>query len=346
MTAILASLIALASFAQSGLPKVYNEDIDPMTQIDEALATATSSGKYVICQVGGNWCPWCLRFADFISKDSEISKLVNDNYVYIHVNYNPRKSDSPEKKKVTEAMMQRLGNPGRFGYPVFVVLDSDGNVIHIQDSSFLEDGNGYSKDKVMRFFKAWTPANAKATTQCSADNEVIKAIMDRRSIRKYKDTPVEHDKLELIAQCGINAPNGLNQQKWAIRVVEDKTWIEETTEIFKKINPDFAKMDKNFKNMYRNAPNVICIATPDGVSSVDAGMLGENMMLAAHSLGLGTCCLGSSPHFLNSNAEFKPYVDKLNLPDGYKLCIILAVGYPDESPEAKPRDESKIEYIR
>ena len=54
-------------------------------------------------------------------------------------------------------LMERLGNPARFGFPVFVVLDSEGNVLHIQDSSFLEEGKGYSEKKVLRFFKNWTP---------------------------------------------------------------------------------------------------------------------------------------------------------------------------------------------
>lgn len=54
-------------------------------------------------------------------------------------------------------LMKRLGNPARFGFPVFVVLDSEGNVLHIQDSSFLEEGKGYSEKKVLRFFKNWTP---------------------------------------------------------------------------------------------------------------------------------------------------------------------------------------------
>jgi hypothetical protein len=58
-------------------------------------------------------------------------------------------------------MMKRLGNPGRFGYPVFVVLDEKGKVIHTQDSSFLEEGQGYDKAKVIRFFKNWTPSAVK-----------------------------------------------------------------------------------------------------------------------------------------------------------------------------------------
>jgi hypothetical protein len=53
--------------------------------------------------------------------------------------------------------MKRLNNACRFGFPVFVVLDEKGNIIHIQDSSLLEEGQGYNKEKVLRFFQNWTP---------------------------------------------------------------------------------------------------------------------------------------------------------------------------------------------
>ena len=72
--------------------KVYDEQINPLEQIDQALALAQSEGKFVICQVGGNWCPWCLRFADFITNDSTINSVIEQNFVYIHVNYHPRKA--------------------------------------------------------------------------------------------------------------------------------------------------------------------------------------------------------------------------------------------------------------
>ena len=139
-----------------GLKKVYDENVNTLEQIDQALATARSEGKYVICQVGGNWCPWCLRFADFITNDSTISKLVADNFVYIHVNYNPAEDDAVKVQR-GKAMMQRLNNPRRFGFPVFVVLNGEGNVLHIQDSSFLEEGKSYNQQNVIRFFKNWTP---------------------------------------------------------------------------------------------------------------------------------------------------------------------------------------------
>ena len=100
-------------------------------------------------------------FADFITNDTTISKVINDNFEYIHVNYNPRKSGGEEKEKQAAALMKRLDNCGRFGFPVFVVLDDAGKIIHIQDSSFLEEGQGYNQEKVLRFFKNWTPQAIK-----------------------------------------------------------------------------------------------------------------------------------------------------------------------------------------
>lgn len=148
---LFALLFALSVNAQ--VAKVYDESIDPMVQIDNAVAKAKQAGKFVVCQVGGNWCPWCLRFADFIKKDTIVAQVIADNFVYIHVNY-------PRKGAATE-LMARLGNPGRFGYPVMVVLNADGKVIHTQDSSFLEEGQGYDQKKVLRFFKCWTPKAVK-----------------------------------------------------------------------------------------------------------------------------------------------------------------------------------------
>ena len=159
--ALLAVLLTATMNAQTGLKKVYNENINPLEQIDQALVKAKSEGKFVVCQVGGNWCPWCLRFADFITNDSTISKVIADNFEYIHVNYNPRKSGSEEQQQQAKTLMKRLNNCGRFGFPVFVVLDEEGRVIHIQDSSFLEEGQGYNQEKVLRFFKNWTPSAVK-----------------------------------------------------------------------------------------------------------------------------------------------------------------------------------------
>ena len=158
---LLTVISALNVNAQNSLKKVYNEDINPIEQIDQAVTKAKSEGKFVICQVGGNWCPWCLLFADFISNDTTISKMIDDNFVYIHVNYNPRKSKDAEKAELAKKLMERLNRPARFGFPVFVVLDEEGKVIHIQDSGLLEEGKGYNQEKVLSFFKNWTPKAVK-----------------------------------------------------------------------------------------------------------------------------------------------------------------------------------------
>ena len=158
---LVALFLSLSVQAQTALKKVYNEDINPIEQIDHAIVKAKSEGKFVICQVGGNWCPWCLRFADFITNDTAISRIIQENFEYIHVNYNPRKSASEEKAEQAKVLMTRLNNCGRFGFPVFVVLDEEGRVIHIQDSSFLEEGQGYNQEKVLRFFNNWTPKAVK-----------------------------------------------------------------------------------------------------------------------------------------------------------------------------------------
>ena len=130
------------------LPKIYDEKADAMSQIDQALEEARESGRFVICQVGGNWCPWCLRFAKFITEDEEIANVVKENFVYIHVN--------TSKANKNEEALHRLGNPGRFGYPVMVILDDEGRVMHIQNSSYLEEGNSYNHKKVLEFFLNWT----------------------------------------------------------------------------------------------------------------------------------------------------------------------------------------------
>ena len=158
---LIALFISLSVQAQTALKKVYNENINPLEQIDQAVLKAKASGKFVVCQVGGNWCIWCLRFADFITNDTTISKVINENFEYIHVNYNPRKSGGEEKQKQAAALMKRLDNCGRFGYPVFVVLDETGKVIHIQDSGLLEKGQSYDQEKVLQFFKNWTPKAVK-----------------------------------------------------------------------------------------------------------------------------------------------------------------------------------------
>lgn len=189
------------------------------------------------------------------------------------------------------------------------------------------------------------PAQKEVADSSEDKNAVVEAIMARRSIRKYTDQPVEREKLQLIMDCGINAPSGMNQQPWEVRVVDNADYINGITEIYKKANPKAAE-EPGFKNMFRNAPAVIFVASPkNGSGQLDCGMLGENMMLAALSLDLGTCCLGGPIRFMKTNEEAAPYLQKLAFSDDYELLYAIAVGYPDEAPAAKPRSAQKAMFV-
>lgn len=188
-----------------------------------------------------------------------------------------------------------------------------------------------------------------AAPKQECNSNVIEAIYARRSIRQYTDCAVEREKLMEVARAGIAAPNAMNRQAWAIRIVDSKEWIDACTAAFVPTieGTPFGEhlLTADFKNMFRNAPAVIFVAAePSVYAGVDCGILGQNMMLAAYQLGLGTCCLGSPVGFMNSEAGAKFLAD-LNLPEGYQLQYAIAIGYADEAPEAKPRDESKISFV-
>lgn len=185
-----------------------------------------------------------------------------------------------------------------------------------------------------------------AANEADSTNQVIETIMARRSVRKYLPQPVNRDTMQVILDCGINAPNGQNKQSWAIRVVDNPEFINGLTEVYKKANPKAAE-DPNFRNMFRNAPTVVFIAndTAYDFSQVDCGLLGENMILSAWSMGIGSCCLGGPIRFMKTDPGAAEYLKRLNIPEGYDLLYCIAFGYPDESPAAKPRDASKVMFV-
>ncbi len=193
--------------------------------------------------------------------------------------------------------------------------------------------------------------NQPAQTECCKEckNPVIENIMARRSVRAYKDQAVPRELLEQVVECGINAPNAMNAQQWEVRVVESKEWIEKATEAYKqaaKGTPAEKSMaDPSFKNMFRNAPVVIFIGCKNGkYTPVDCGLMAENMMLAAQSLGLGTVCMGGPIGFFLQPAG-EPLLKSLSFSAGYEPLICIGIGYADEAPEAKPRNKDVIKYI-
>ena len=181
--------------------------------------------------------------------------------------------------------------------------------------------------------------------QTEEGNAVIENIMARRSIRKYKQIPVGRDTLDMIMKCGINAPNGQNRQSWEVRIVDDPAIMAEFKEAIAQGHPD---MPANaVKGCFRDAPVMVFIARDQSYdfSAYDCGLLAENIMLSAWSLGVGSICLGSPVRFLTDNDVCKPYVEKLGFSEGYEFCLCIGLGYADEAPDAKPRNAEKVKYI-
>ena len=127
---------------------MYNPDADAKVDIANAIALAKKENKHVFLQIGGNWCSWCIAFDKKVNETEELNKILNENYVKYHLNYS--------KENKNSEILKSLGFPQRFGFPVFVILDTDGNRLHTQNSSYLEEGKGHSVEKIKEFLEGWT----------------------------------------------------------------------------------------------------------------------------------------------------------------------------------------------
>ncbi len=176
-----------------------------------------------------------------------------------------------------------------------------------------------------------TTENSAPTQDSGNDaaSAVIENIMSRRSIRKYTDAPVSRELLDTILNCGINAPNGRNQQAYEVKVVDDPASV--------------AYLAENVNGLYK-ASVYIFIANDSNydASMIDVGLLSENIGLSAWALGVGSINLGSPVRAINESPEL---LAKFGFSEGYHLCLALALGYPDETPDAKPRNKEKVQFI-
>ena len=184
--------------------------------------------------------------------------------------------------------------------------------------------------------------NRSEETVMKEGNPVIENIMARRSIRKYKAEPVSRATMDTILMCGINAPNGMNRQSWEVRVVDKPEVMAEIKEYMKAANPDVKP--EMIEGCFRGAPTMVFVANDPAYdfSAIDCGLLSENIMLSAWSLGVGSVCLGSPVRFLLNSPEA---MTRLGFGEGYRPIICIGLGYPDESPEAKPRDADKVKFV-
>lgn len=169
--------------------------------------------------------------------------------------------------------------------------------------------------------------------------DIFQVFRDRRSIRKYKDTPVTREIIEQVLEAARLAPSWKNLQCWRFLVLTAADKKEAMLSAFADDNPG--------KKAFLQAPAAIVICADPTESDLshgieyfvaDAAIAFEHICLAAHALGLGTCWMG-----LFDEADMKA---KLNIPDSIRVVGVTPLGYPDQEPKPRPRKElSEIAYF-
>ena len=194
--------------------------------------------------------------------------------------------------------------------------------------------------------------NSKCEQQCSEQkNQVVDCIMSRRSIRAYKPEQIKDEELQTIINCGINAPSARNSQPWEVRVIRDKEAIDNLNKeviadmIEKRPEAKERFADEN-ASVFFHAPTLLVVAydTTQYWGQSDCGMLVQNILLAAESMNIGSCAVGCCREYINS-PKAVDFVKSLNLPENYVVYLTVTLGYKDENPDAKPRDDKKVAYM-
>lgn len=173
-------------------------------------------------------------------------------------------------------------------------------------------------------------------------NETINTIMDRRAVRTFDDRKVEREKIEEIVKAGLYAPSGAGRQDSVIIVIEDRKKLDEIRALNASV------MGKENIDPFYGAPVVILVADKKGSSTalLDGAASIENMLIAATSLGLGTCWIHRAKEELETEWG-KKLLSSLGLDDEYIGVGHIALGYYDESrkPQAKERKDGRLFFI-
>ena len=140
MKALVIIVCITISFSATAADSLYHPKADARKEIALAVAKARAQNKQVLIQAGGNWCGWCIEFNRLVTNDTSLHSIIQANYIVYHLNY------SQDNKNA--AIFNAYGFPNRFGFPVFLVLNADGNLIHTQNSSYLELENVMMPEKL------------------------------------------------------------------------------------------------------------------------------------------------------------------------------------------------------
>ena len=177
-------------------------------------------------------------------------------------------------------------------------------------------------------------------------NPVIDAILERQTIREYRPEQISREALETLMRAALRAPSGRNSQPIHARFFQNGDYLRAMQIDFKNIvgwdTPVHTRSDKN--PFYHNAPTFVFLFA-EGDSRMDAGLMAGNICIAAQGLGLGTVIVGSVGALFSDEACGPKWKRVLNIPEEYQFMVGVGIGYPDEAPEMKPRNEEQIQLI-
>ena len=195
-------------------------------------------------------------------------------------------------------------------------------------------------------------------------NETIKTILSRRSIKShlrtsingYTNQQIRDEDRDLIIKAASYAPSGMGLQPWHFTVIQKKELIDEIAAGAKKevlrrggLLPEIMEkiQSPEYHSLY-NAPTAIVISGSDKakLAIIDCAMAGQNILLAAESLGLGSCFTVINAEYFKT-AEGKVFAEKVGIPEGYSPFSVVAVGYKaSPPPEPDPRQENIVTIVK
>jgi nitroreductase len=191
-------------------------------------------------------------------------------------------------------------------------------------------------------------------------NTVLDCIRARRSTRSFLDRPVEDDKLEALLDAAIWAPSGSNNQSWLFTAVANKEMLLEINELvkqgFQTYVPDDDYRGKHMAKtvsqkegycFFYNAPVLVIASNKPGYENAvaDCALGLENLFLAAHSLGLGSCYVNQL-HWLRDDEPLREYLCRLGIPKEHTICSAAAVGYAAKESSAPARKDGTTRIVR
>lgn len=185
-------------------------------------------------------------------------------------------------------------------------------------------------------------------------NETIKVIMNRRSVRQYKEKQIGDKEMQAVMEAAIHAPSAMNAQRWYFVVVRNKGLLDRMVDIIKEnvmnSGPEMMKQrvsDPRYHTFY-HAPTVVMIFADEKhrFAQIDCGLAAENIALAAESLGISSCVM-TSPGLLFASEKGNAMKKELGVPEGYNFVCAISLGYMDgEKPAVPPKNKDVVKYIR